>query len=204
MLCLPVLPVKPRPSGRGVSQFMPKEINSHLYCRNCELISLKGCPNKIGGDFYCNNNQLKTLEFAPTEIDGCFDCSFNQLVSFKNCPPLIYLYIKCNNNNLSSFEYLPEFINGDLSCEHNKFNNFEYFPKNINGNLNISNNNILIEQLADFDPETRINNLILSDFNLNKDEFFLTVKNLKIQKEQSILKQVLSDENTQPKIINRL
>ena len=133
------------------------EINSHLCCRNCKLISLKGCPDKIGGDFYCNNNQLKTLEFfSPTEIDGCFDCSFNQLISFKNCPPLIYLYIKCNNNNLSSFEYLPEFINGDLSCEHNKFNNFEYFPKNINGNLNISNNNILIEQLADFDPETVI------------------------------------------------
>lgn len=49
-------------------------------CRNCQLISLKGCPSVIGGNFNCYGNQLTSLEYAPTKIHGTIWCDDNPFI----------------------------------------------------------------------------------------------------------------------------
>jgi len=66
-------------------------------CRNCNLITLKGCPKIVKGMFNCNDNKLTSLEGGP-EISGSFYCSRNFLENFEGCPKEIKSIFVCTGN----------------------------------------------------------------------------------------------------------
>ena len=87
-------------------------------CSECNLTSLKGCPEEIKGDFSCSRNQnLTSLEFGPNIVNGDYRCINCDLTSLKGCPEEINGIFDCSfNKNLTSIEFGPKIVNGDYRC----------------------------------------------------------------------------------------
>ena len=54
-------------------------INGNFYCSNCNLTSLKNCPQIIKGYFNCSRNELDSLEYGPKEVGDSYWCYSNKV-----------------------------------------------------------------------------------------------------------------------------
>jgi len=51
-------------------------------CNNCDLVSLKGCPDIVEDNFNCSQNYLTSLEGCPKKVKGNFYMKGNNGVKF--------------------------------------------------------------------------------------------------------------------------
>lgn len=80
-------------------------VTGSFYCRQEDLVSLKGAPRRVGGSFNCQNNQLTSLEGAATLIGAHFSCIDNKLTSLKDVHKHIHMIrgnFYCTRNPIKS------------------------------------------------------------------------------------------------------
>lgn len=105
-------------TGRGN---FPKFINfrkckGEFSCDDCEMTSLRGCPQYVGSIFNCSYNFLKTLEGGPKRVDGSYVCRDNELISLKGCAEHVGGNFKCVLNKLRSLKYGPKYVGDKYIC----------------------------------------------------------------------------------------
>ena len=52
-------------------------IKGEFIISNCNMTTLRGCPEIVERDFKCNSNSLTSLEYCPKIVKGNFICSGN-------------------------------------------------------------------------------------------------------------------------------
>ena len=100
-------------------------------CDDCNLTSLKGCPEEINGFFNCSENKkVSSLEFGPKIVNGNYRCSICNLTSLKGCPEEISGDFSCSyNKNLTSLEFGPKIVNGNYRCHNWNFTSLHNIHK---------------------------------------------------------------------------
>jgi hypothetical protein len=58
-----------------------KFISGNFMINDCNITTLKGCPDRVNGNFNCSSNKLTSLEFAPKNVERDFVC-FKNLKQF--------------------------------------------------------------------------------------------------------------------------
>jgi len=125
-------------------------IGNNFSCSDCELTSLRGCPNHVAGNFRCTNNLLTSLQFCPIEIGQTLAVSFNKLTSLKYSPKKIHGDFLCSGNELSSLADGPTYVGDDYYCRLNKITSLDDFYCIVDGDLIIKNNPISLNDIEMF------------------------------------------------------
>jgi hypothetical protein len=55
-----------------------QEINGDFMINDCNMTTLRGCPDIVIGGFLCYGNKLTSLEYAPEIVHGTFNCENNK------------------------------------------------------------------------------------------------------------------------------
>lgn len=124
-------------------EYGPKIVGGSYYCSNCDITSLKGCPDKIGGYFNASNNPITSLKGCPKKIKGYFRVEYCMLTSLEDGPLKVGEEYNCiGNSDLTSIKGLPEKLKIFDASECNIFNLKDNTLKKCNTFYITFNNNL--------------------------------------------------------------
>lgn len=85
------------------------KVNGAFNVRDCNLISLEGCPREVTRECWVNNNRIQSLEGAPEIVGAFFDCRNTWIKSLVGAPRKVSGNFICTDNfRLESLAGFPE------------------------------------------------------------------------------------------------